>query len=97
MERWRARSLLPRSVASREGDPPQEFPTFPDYWRRRLGRKVSLRFKVHDDPAHPHSEAIGMVSSVEDDGPSALVTVVNRRGVATTFDCADVEAAKDFS
>jgi hypothetical protein len=61
-----------------------------------LGRKVSLRFKLHDDPAHPHSEAIGMVASVEDDGPSAIVTVVNRRGEGTRFDCADVEATKDF-
>jgi hypothetical protein len=61
-----------------------------------LGRKVSLRFKLHDDPDHPHSEAIGMVASVEQDGPSAVVTVVNRRGESTRFDCADVEAAKDF-
>ena len=37
-----------------------------------------------------------MVSKVEDEGASALVTVVNRRGEATTFSTSDVIATKDM-
>ena len=51
---------------------------------------------LHDDPAHPFSEAIGMVASVEGDEWAADVRVINRRGVATRFSSADVVAAKDL-
>ena len=66
------------------------------YWRARLGRKVSLRFKLHGDPAHPFSEAIGMVASTEGEGSEARVSVVNRRGETATFAVSDVIAAKDL-
>lgn len=66
------------------------------YWRTRLGRKVSLRFQLHDDASHPFSEAIGMVASVEEGENPVLVSVVNRRGETTTFSTADVIAAKDL-
>jgi hypothetical protein len=55
-----------------------------------------LRFALTDDPAHPFSEAIGMVASVEGDDPSAIVTVVNRRGEGRSFLAADVLATKDM-
>ena len=37
-----------------------------------------------------------MVAKVEGEGPSVLVTVVNRRGEATTFSTSDVIATKDM-
>lgn len=95
MERWRVHSPRPRSATSR-GDPSSDPPTSVAYWRRRLGRKVSLRLNLHDDPAHPFSEAIGMVSAVEGDDESARVSVVNRRGETSSFAVVDVVAAKDL-
>jgi hypothetical protein len=42
-----------------------------------LGRKVSIRYRTKGDPAHPFSEAIGLVQSVSD---TDVVTIVGRRG-----------------
>jgi hypothetical protein len=44
---------------------------------------------------HPFSEAIGMVASVDGDGPDALVTIVTRRGESVPVRIADVLASKD--
>ena len=69
----------------------------PEVWRRYLGRKVSLRYRLHDDAEHPFSEAIGMVASVRDEpGGPAEIDVVNRRGVASTVPLNDVMVAKVF-
>jgi len=69
----------------------------PEVWRRYLGRKVSLRYRLHDDSAHPFSEAIGMVASVRSDsGSPAEIHIVNRRGVSSTVPLEDVVAAKVF-
>lgn len=59
-------------------------------WRALLGRKVSVRFRVHDDPAHPFSEAIGMVQKVTD----GHVEIVNRRGEVARFALEDFVAGK---
>ena len=61
-------------------------------WLQLLGRKVSVRFRLHDDPAHPFSEAIGVVMSVED----GVVTLVNKRGESRSFAIEDVLASKVF-
>jgi hypothetical protein len=61
-----------------------------------LGRKVSLRYRLHDDPQHPFSEAIGVVSSVAGDPGEQELTVLSRRGGATRVAVADVLAAKVF-
>ena len=61
-------------------------------WEELLGRKVSVRYRLHDDPAHPFSEAIGVVMSVEDD----IVSIVNKRGETRSFPIADVLASKVF-
>jgi hypothetical protein len=69
----------------------------PEVWRRYLGRKVSLRYRLHDDAEHPFSEAIGMVASVRTDpGEQAEIDVVNRRGVASIVPLDDVLVAKVF-
>ncbi|MFN2389613.1 MAG: hypothetical protein ABR575_08440 [Actinomycetota bacterium] len=66
-------------------------------WRRQLGRKVSLRFRVHGDPAHPWSEAVGVVQTVDGDGTDARLTVVTRRGEARVVAVRDVVACKLLS
>ena len=68
----------------------------PEVWRRYLGRKVSLRYRLHGDAEHPFSEAIGMVASVRDEAGRAEIDVVNRRGVASTVPLHDVMVAKVF-
>ena len=67
-------------------------------WKKHLGRKVSLRYRLHGDPSHPFSEAIGLVQSVGagEDGV-VRVTIVNRRGEVTSVVTSDVLAAKVFS
>jgi hypothetical protein len=61
-------------------------------WNRLLGRKVSVRYRLHDDPDHPFSEAIGVVMSVEDD----IVQIVTKRGETRSVPIDDVLASKVF-
>ena len=66
-------------------------------WKALLGTKVSLRFRLHGDESHPFSEAIGMVQSVAvDDDGNSLLTVVNRRGEASSMALDDILAAKSL-
>ena len=69
----------------------------PEVWRRYLGRKVSLRYRLRADAEHPFSKAIGMVATVRaDPGKQAEIDVVNRRGVSSTVPLDDVLVAKVF-
>ena len=75
---------------------PEEL-TSPSSWKTLLGTKVSLRYRIHDDRSHPFSEAIGMVQSVsQNEDGSATLTVVNRRGEASSMALDDILAAKSF-
>ena len=65
-------------------------------WKRRLGRKVSVRFRIHGDPEHPFSEAIGVVSSVSHADGMEIVTIVDRRGGSTEIPAPDLLASKLF-
>jgi hypothetical protein len=68
----------------------------PEVWRGMLGTKVSLRYRIHDDPAHPFSEAIGFVQSVVTNDADETLTIVNRRGRESKMALADILAAKAF-
>jgi hypothetical protein len=65
-------------------------------WKQRLGRKVSVRFRIHGDPAHPFSEAVGVVSSVTKEHGAEVVTIVDRRGGITEVPAPDLLASKLF-
>jgi hypothetical protein len=66
-------------------------------WRGLLGRKVSLRYRLRGDPAHPFSEAVGMVSFVGlGEGSRVVVKVVNRRGETVVVGLEDVLAAREL-
>ncbi|MDQ4142313.1 MAG: hypothetical protein M3198_00975 [Actinomycetota bacterium] len=73
-----------------------ERPSSSSEWKKALGRKVSLRYRLRDDPDHPFSEAVGFVQSVDDSGGSTVVSIVNKRGEITRIALQDVEAAKLF-
>ena len=89
---WRARSPLRRSAAASRPQLPSR-----DEWRRHLGRKVSLRYRLRDDPAHPFSEAIGLVQAVEADESDTLsLKIVDRKGGIKQIAVDDVLAAKIF-
>lgn len=64
----------------------------PDDWKPLLGRKVSIRYRLHNDPEHPFSEAIGIVQSVH----GQRIEITNRRGQIAAIDTSDVLAAKIF-
>ena len=69
----------------------------PSAWKALLGTKVSVRYRLHGDESHPFSEAIGMVQSVAvDDDGNSLLTVVNRRGEASSMALDDILAAKSL-
>ena len=68
----------------------------PHEWRSLLGRKVSVRYAIYDDPEHRVTEAIGMVSSVEDEGADSKISLVNRRGETVTFVLKHLVAGKAF-
>ena len=61
-----------------------------------LGRKVSIRYKLHGDPAHPFSEAIGVVQAVRHGDAPPSVELLSRRGEVVTVAISDVLAAKVF-
>jgi hypothetical protein len=65
-------------------------------WPELLGRKVSLRFRLHGDPGHPFSEAIGVVMSVRGEGPDRVLTILDRQGKRVEVRADDVLARKVF-
>jgi hypothetical protein len=73
-----------------------ERPTSEADWKKALGRKVSLRYRLRDDPEHPFSEAIGYVQSVVTESDKSVVAIVNKRGETTSIAIDDIEAAKLF-
>lgn len=64
-------------------------------WRGLLGRKVSLRYRLHDD-ADPFSEAIGVVMGVRPGPGVGSVTILNKRGEQVIVPIEDVLAGKVF-
>ncbi len=87
MVRWRAPTHRPRNAASKN--------TPPADWKAYLGRKVSIRYLLHDAD-HPFSEAIGVVQSVRDVDGGQQVEILNKRGEVASFAARDVLAAKLF-
>jgi hypothetical protein len=75
---------------------PQEVPEAPVDWKGRLGRKVSVRYRLHGDPEHPFSEAVGVVASVSSQGGTETLTILDRRGIAVAIPAPDLLAAKVF-
>lgn len=71
-------------------------PAPPSDWRPLLGRKVSIRYRLHGDE-YPFSEAIGVLQKVDEtpDGRARL-EILTTRGDVVTVMSADVLAAKIF-
>jgi hypothetical protein len=65
-------------------------------WPTLLGQKVSIRYRLHDDPRHPFSEAIGVVMSVEGSESTERVTIMTRKGTEVVIAAEDVLARKTF-
>jgi hypothetical protein len=69
----------------------------PALWRGQIGRKASLRLRNAGDPAHPFTEAVGVVQSVEPEEDGAYrLKLLTRRGDARTPRLDDILAAKIF-
>ena len=65
-------------------------------WKPHLGRKVSVRYRLHSGD-HPFSEAIGVVSDVaEDEDGAEIITILTRRGESRRIGSQDILAAKLF-
>ena len=73
-----------------EGSPPDDHK--PADWPRLLGRKVSIRYVLHDDPEHPFSEAVGVVMATEDE----MVSILTKKGTRVDVNVHDVQAMKVF-
>ena len=61
-----------------------------------MGRKVSIRYRLHDDPSHPFSEAVGVVASLDESADPVAITVLTRRGEKRVVPLEDILAAKEF-
>lgn len=61
---------------------------------QHLGRKVSLRYRLHGDPEHPFSEAVGFVASVKSSQGDEVLTIMNRRGETVAVPAPDLLALK---
>lgn len=86
MARWRARTHRPRSAAASK----------PADWQTLLGRKISIRYRLHDDPEHPFSEAIGVVSAIQQTERGESIAILTRRGETVEVATDDVLALKEF-
>jgi hypothetical protein len=72
-------------------------PSTPEEWTKHLGRKISIRYKLHDDPAHGFSEAIGVVQSVRPNTSGIPeLGILTRQGQTKYVPIRDVLAAKLF-
>ena len=86
--RWRAPTRPPKNAASSF----QRLPPDDDReWSRLLGRKISIRYRLHGAD-HSHSEAIGVIASVGD----GRIGVLNRHGERIDVATDDIEAGKVF-
>jgi hypothetical protein len=66
-------------------------------WGKNLGRKISIRFKLHDDASHGFSEAIGVVQSVRPNESGVVeLGILTRHGETRFVPIEDVLAAKLF-
>ena len=67
-----------------------------EVWRSLLGRKVSIRYRLRDDPSgHPVSEVIGIVMSIKsDETDGTQISIVDKRGDITKVAIDDVMAGK---
>jgi ribosome maturation factor RimP len=84
------------AAASRRPEPDERLDSASDF-KQHLGRRVSLRYRLHDDPAHPFSEAIGVVMAVEEDEaghPSVVILTKKSKRRVVPID--DVLAGKLF-
>ena len=68
----------------------------PSDWKELLGRKISIRYRLHGDPSHPFSEAIGVVMAVGAAERGEQVKILTRRGDEVVVDAVDVVARKTF-
>lgn len=68
----------------------------PEPWKALLGRKVSIRYRLHGDPEHPFSEAIGVVMSVDGSDDEERVRIMTRRGEDVEVATSDILASKTF-
>ena len=87
MEPWKAPSRPRRNAAANDRSTD---------WGRLLGRKISIRYRLHDDPEHPFSEAIGVVSAVEQGDGGACISILTRRGATVDVSDTDILAVKEF-
>ena len=72
-------------------------PSTAEDWTKLLGRKISIRYKLHDDPAHGFSEAIGVVQSVRPNAEGvAEIGILTRHGQTKHVPVRDVLVAKLF-
>ena len=91
--RWRAPTRPPKSAAS---NPERLPPESPEAWSKLLGRKVSIRYALTGDPAHPFSEAVGVVAAVRGTPVAPVVTILKRDGTSIEVAAAAVLAGKVF-
>jgi ribosome maturation factor RimP len=65
-------------------------------FKKYLGRKVTLRYRLHDDAAHPVSEAVGVVMSVKPESGRERVVILTRGSEHRVVPVDDVMAGKAF-
>ena len=87
---WRAPSRPPKNGANSSERLP---PARPEDWARYLGRKITIRLRLHGDPEHDFSEAIGVVSRVSETD----LSIMTKKGETVTVAFIDVIAGKVFS
>ncbi len=70
-------------------------PDSPERWHALLGRKISIRYALADDPEHPFSEAIGVISGVSE-GDQPTITILGRDARSTEITASSVLQGKVF-
>jgi hypothetical protein len=63
-------------------------------WRRCLGRRVSLRYRLGTPSESPFSEAYGVLASVDRTDAGPALSIFTKKGENKVVPIADIEVAK---
>jgi hypothetical protein len=74
--------------------PPLERPESEADWRRCLGRRVSLRYRLRDPSERSFSEAFGVLASVDEGESGPVLSILTKRGETKAVPIEDIEVAK---
>lgn len=61
-----------------------------------IGVRVSLQFRIYDDPSYPFSEAVGVLQGIDRNADDVVYRIVRRNGEVTRVKDTDIVRLKQI-